>query len=122
MKAGVQCLEPGAPMVVWTNFLGKEPITTVAAELGWTYFRGEYVWGKRTREGNSGEDPAGGRGGAGVQPRARAAPQVEDPAIPWSVVAATTTTVRATVGRSPEPQAFRGARAADSYWAGPIGW
>lgn len=88
LRAAAPRLSPGAPMVIWTNLLGKEPIVSAAGELGWVCFRGEYVWGKRTREGNSGEeilrvvevalvltqDPAG-------------MPQVEDPAQPWSVVA-----------------------------------
>ena len=41
------------PLVVWTNFLGKEPIRAVAQKLGYTE-AGEYVWAKRSseREGN----------------------------------------------------------------------
>jgi len=40
-------------LVVWTNFLGKEPIRAVARKLGYTE-AGEYVWAKRSseREGN----------------------------------------------------------------------
>jgi site-specific DNA-methyltransferase (adenine-specific) len=46
-------LRPGAPMAVWTNFLGKEPISAVARELGYQ-LAGEFVWAKRTteRDGN----------------------------------------------------------------------
>ena len=41
------------PLIVWTNFLGKEPIRTVARELGHGE-GGEFLWAKRTspREGN----------------------------------------------------------------------
>ena len=41
------------PLVVWTNFLGKEPIRAVARELG-RVEAGEFVWAKRSaqREGN----------------------------------------------------------------------
>lgn len=49
-------LVSNAPMVIWTNLLGREPIAAVAKELGWSVMLGEFVWGKRTREGNSGEE------------------------------------------------------------------
>ena len=41
------------PVIVWTNFLGKEPIRAVARELGHGE-GGEFLWAKRTspREGN----------------------------------------------------------------------
>lgn len=41
------------PLVVWTNFLGKEPIRAVARELG-RVEAGEFVWAKKAsqREGN----------------------------------------------------------------------
>lgn len=81
-------LKTGAPMVIWTNHLGKEPILSAAGELGWVCFRGEYVWGKRTREGNSGEEILRVVEVAIVLTQDPApAPQVEDPAIPWAVVA-----------------------------------
>jgi len=46
-------LRPGAPLAIWTNFLGKEPISTVATGLGYA-LSGEFVWAKRTteRDGN----------------------------------------------------------------------
>ncbi len=49
----VSHLRPGAPLAVWTNFLGKEPISTVAQGLGYQA-AGEFVWAKRTteRDGN----------------------------------------------------------------------
>ena len=88
MKAGAKFLKAGAPMVVWTNLLGKEPIISVAGELGWVCFRGEYVWGKRTREGNSGEEILRVVEVAVVLTQDPAPmTQVEDPPIPWAVVA-----------------------------------
>lgn len=81
-------LKPSAPMVIWTNHLGKEPIVSVAGELGFGCFRGEYVWGKRTREGNSGEEILRVVEVAVVLTQEPAQPrQVEEPALPWAVVA-----------------------------------
>jgi site-specific DNA-methyltransferase (adenine-specific) len=37
------------PLIVWTNFLGKEPIRAVARGLGFSE-AGEFVWAKRTSE------------------------------------------------------------------------
>ncbi len=47
-------LAPGAKLVLWTNYLGKEPIVAVARTLGYAHLWGEFVWAKRTteREGN----------------------------------------------------------------------
>src|SRR5256885_10717493 len=41
------------PLAIWTNFLGKEPIRTVARGLGYDE-AGEFVWAKKSseREGN----------------------------------------------------------------------
>lgn len=46
-------LRPGAPMAIWTNFLGKEPIAAAARSLGYQQVD-EFVWAKWTseREGN----------------------------------------------------------------------
>jgi len=44
------CLAPEAIAVIWTNFLGKEPIREVARAHGYAHLRGEFVWAKRTRE------------------------------------------------------------------------
>jgi site-specific DNA-methyltransferase (adenine-specific) len=46
-------LQPDAPLVIWTNFLGKEPIAQVAGGLGYAGV-GEFTWAKRTsvRQGN----------------------------------------------------------------------
>jgi site-specific DNA-methyltransferase (adenine-specific) len=42
-------LRPGAPLAIWTNFLGKEPIRTTARGLGYLE-AGEFIWAKRTSE------------------------------------------------------------------------
>jgi site-specific DNA-methyltransferase (adenine-specific) len=55
MTRAVSWLTPGARLVIWTNLLGKEPITTVARQLGYTHLLGEYVWGKRTTDKNANE-------------------------------------------------------------------
>lgn len=48
-------LTPEAPMVLWTNFLGRAPILTVARELGWSHLAGEFLWPKATTEKQSSE-------------------------------------------------------------------
>jgi site-specific DNA-methyltransferase (adenine-specific) len=76
------------PMIVWTNLLGKEPIRTAAAKLGWSHLNGEYVWGKRTRESNSGEEILRVVEVALVMSREAPPPlQHGSPALPWAVVA-----------------------------------
>jgi len=47
-------VRPGAPLAVWTNFLGKEPISAAARELGYD-LAGEFVWAKRTTEHDGNE-------------------------------------------------------------------
>jgi site-specific DNA-methyltransferase (adenine-specific) len=49
-------LSHDAVLVIWTNLLGKEPIATAAQGLGFSHLHGEYIWAKRTREANSGEE------------------------------------------------------------------
>ncbi len=53
MPKAVAHLKSGAPLAIWTNFLGKEPIATVARGLGYLP-AGELVWAKRAsaRQGN----------------------------------------------------------------------
>jgi site-specific DNA-methyltransferase (adenine-specific) len=81
-------LRPNAPLVIWTNLLGRTPIREVAAELGWKHVRGEFVWGKRTREGNSGEELLRVVETALVMSQTPSAPsRPEDSSTPWAVVA-----------------------------------
>ncbi|MBJ6763073.1 site-specific DNA-methyltransferase [Myxococcaceae bacterium JPH2] len=48
-------LTPDAPLVIWTNLLGKEPILTAARGVGYGHLWGEYTWGKRTTDKNANE-------------------------------------------------------------------
>jgi DNA modification methylase len=53
LPEAVRHLRPGAPLAVWTNFLGKDPIAAVARSLGYAP-AGEFLWAKWTseRQGN----------------------------------------------------------------------
>jgi site-specific DNA-methyltransferase (adenine-specific) len=42
-------MKKDATLVIWTNALGKTPITTVAKSLGYEFI-GEYLWAKRTTD------------------------------------------------------------------------
>lgn len=81
-------LEGERPLVIWTNFLGKEPIVSTAAKCGYTHLWGEFVWGKRTTErGGGGEVLLRVYEVALILGRApRPAPSPDAPATPWSVV------------------------------------
>jgi site-specific DNA-methyltransferase (adenine-specific) len=50
LSLAVRRLRPGAPLAIWTNFLGKDPIRAAARELGYAFEAGEYVWAKRSSE------------------------------------------------------------------------
>jgi len=50
-----QHLTENAVLCIWTNFLGKAPITAVCKELGYNHFYGEYNWVKLTKEGGGNE-------------------------------------------------------------------
>lgn len=81
-------LAPDAPLVLWMNLLGREPLIAACRELGYGHVRGEFVWGKRTREGNSGEELLRVVETALVFSRAPAPPTTPgDPATPWAAVA-----------------------------------
>jgi len=80
-------LKPEAPLVIWTNFLGKEPILRTAAAAGYGTVHGEFIWAKRTREVNANEQLLRVYEIALVLGRAPLPP--EDPGrppLPWSVV------------------------------------
>lgn len=88
LTLAVANLAPNAPLVIWTNLLGREPITTVAKSLGYAFQLGEFVWGKRTRQSNSGEEILRVVETALVfSTSAPIAPTADAPAIPWSAVA-----------------------------------
>ncbi len=54
LPRAVSHLRPGAPLAVWTNFLGEEPISTAARGLGYQV-AGEFVWAKQTTEHDGNE-------------------------------------------------------------------
>jgi site-specific DNA-methyltransferase (adenine-specific) len=88
LSLAVAHLSPEAPLVIWTNLLGREPITTVARGLGYGHQVGEFVWGKRTRQANSGEEILRVVETALVFSRVAPGARGDDaPAVPWSAVA-----------------------------------
>lgn len=56
MELATSCLTQEAPLIIWTNFLGKDPIKKVAEELGYNHFWGEFQWCKLTQKVNSGNE------------------------------------------------------------------
>ncbi len=50
ISKAVAHLAPGAPLVIWTNFLGKEPILGAARAAGFLHLAGEYAWAKLSGE------------------------------------------------------------------------
>ena len=88
LTAAMPHLAPEAPLVAWTNLLGRAPLLEEAGALGYRVLRGEYVWGKRTREGNSGEELLRVVETALVLTRTPAPPpRPADLPTPWAVVA-----------------------------------
>lgn len=56
LSLAVEHVAPHARLVIWTNLLGREPIRRVAHDLGYSHLVGEFVWAKKTRASNSGEE------------------------------------------------------------------
>lgn len=86
LSLAVEHLAPAAPLIVWTNLLGRAPIDEVAKGLGF-HLAGEFVWGKRTRTSNSGEELLRMVETALVftpSPLPRRGPG--EPALPWAAV------------------------------------
>ncbi len=88
LTRALEHLAADAPLIIWTNLLGRAPISEVAQRKGYAP-RGEFVWGKRTRESNSGEELLRVVESAlvfarGPEPAASPA----DPALPWAAVSA----------------------------------
>ena len=50
LPRAISYLAPQAPLIIWTNFLGKEPILSTARAAGYTHLEGEFVWAKRSTE------------------------------------------------------------------------
>jgi site-specific DNA-methyltransferase (adenine-specific) len=55
LSIAVKTLAPKAPLAIWTNFLGKDPIRAAAREAGYACEVGEYLWAKRTSETSGNE-------------------------------------------------------------------
>jgi site-specific DNA-methyltransferase (adenine-specific) len=88
LQVAVKHLTAEAPLVLWMNLLGREPMTAACRELGYGHVRGEFTWGKRTREGNSGEEILRVVETALVFTRTPAPQPTDDaPAVPWAAVA-----------------------------------
>lgn len=48
LSTATSALKPSAFLIIWTNFLGKEPIIKTAESLGYTKFDKEYLWCKHS--------------------------------------------------------------------------
>src|SRR4051794_34346007 len=55
LPRAIASCRPDAPLVIWTNLLGKDPIVQVARAHGYGALNGEFIWGKRTTEKNANE-------------------------------------------------------------------
>lgn len=87
MQEAVAHLSLRAPLIIWTNLLGKEPIGEVAAKLGFPHLHGEFVWAKRTREVNANEQLLRVYEVALVLSRhLPPPPSLDRPPLPWAVV------------------------------------
>ena len=88
LPAAARSVVEGGTLTIWTNFLGKQPIVSVAAEAGFSVLAGEFVWAKLTTEGGGNERLARVYEVALVL-RREPLPQLGagDAARPWSVVA-----------------------------------
>lgn len=87
LPLAISHLVPDAPLVIWTNLLGKDPILQVAAREGYPHLQGEFIWGKRTRDVNSNEQTLRVYEVALVIGRTPPQPlDVTRPPTPWSVV------------------------------------
>jgi site-specific DNA-methyltransferase (adenine-specific) len=88
LPAAARAVVEGGTLAIWTNFLGRTPILTVAAEAGFGVLAGEFVWAKLTTEGGGNERLARVYEVALVLRRAPLSPQAPgDAARPWAVVA-----------------------------------
>jgi len=87
LPLAVEHLTPQAPLVLWTNVLGREPLLQVAARCGYAHLQGEFVWAKRTRDVNSNEQTLRVYEVALVLARTSAPPpDLSRPPLPWAVV------------------------------------
>lgn len=88
LPAAAASVAEGGTAVVWTNFLGRAPILSVAADAGFPILVGEFTWAKLSREGGGNERLARIYEVALVLRRAPLPrPGPGEPARPWAVVA-----------------------------------
>jgi site-specific DNA-methyltransferase (adenine-specific) len=88
LTEAVRHLVGDAPLILWTNFLGKGPLIEVASTLGFPHLWGEFRWCKRTKPSDGNEVLLRlyevalvlGRG-------AKPSLGVDAAAVPWAVVA-----------------------------------
>ncbi len=50
LPKALACLHPSSVAAIWTNFLGKAPISKVAAACGFPVLYGEFAWAKPTTD------------------------------------------------------------------------
>jgi site-specific DNA-methyltransferase (adenine-specific) len=85
--AAASVVDPGT-VVVWTNFLGRAPILSVAADAGFPILAGEFTWAKLSGGGGGNERLARIYEVALVFRRAPLPrPGPGEPSLPWAVVA-----------------------------------
>ncbi len=57
LQPALACVAPAGHAIIWTNLLGRDPITEVAREAGFIE-HGTFLWAKLGKNGNSGEKVA----------------------------------------------------------------
>ncbi len=88
LPGALASLDAEATAVIWTNFLGKRPLSDVASASGFAHLAGEFVWAKRTTGRSGNEENLRVYEVALVLRRAPfPAPGPDGRACPWAVVA-----------------------------------
>jgi len=87
LPAAAARLSPGARLAIWTNYLGKEPILAIAAGLGFSHRIGEFVWAKRTTDGEAEQLLRVYETALILAREAPPPPRPADPSWPWAAVA-----------------------------------
>jgi site-specific DNA-methyltransferase (adenine-specific) len=88
LPLALERLKPEGMAILWTNFLGQEPLVQVARACGFGELWGEFVWAKRTTERTGNEQLLRVYEVALVLGRTPPPPKAPDTgAVPWSVVA-----------------------------------
>lgn len=54
LRPALDCVAPGGHAIIWTNLLGRDPISEVATRAG-MHAHGTFLWAKLGKAGNSGE-------------------------------------------------------------------